>query len=208
MIESLFELGLGFIWHIIKGKMPLTIIGSTFLLGILFVCVGEWSERRKRERLDRTEHKSPRSKHALIQGVLTVMAAVFIVVGIAYGIFRLLARATPHWGWPVLPEGNVALAWMSLIVVLLSLIGILILELLWGDKHVTLSPFWIVFGFVLSVLSTCALQWLYPMLGAKPWVYFISGLMSTVLCVLLRHLQQMDEETGDSKKEGSAITVN
>lgn len=208
MIERLFELGLGFIWHIIKGELPLAIIGSTLLLGLLFVGVGEWSERRKYERLVQTDPKSLRSKRTLLKDVLIVMAATFIVVGIAYGVFRLIARALPHWGWPVLPEGNVTLAWISLIVVILSLAGILILELFWGEKPVTFALFWIVFGFVWAALSTCVLQWVYPLVAAKPWVYFVSGLMSAVLCILLRCLQQMDEEPGKNKEEGSSITVN
>ncbi|MCY7487181.1 hypothetical protein M5X00_15195 [Paenibacillus alvei] len=208
MVEKLFELGLGFIWHIIKGELPLTIIGSTLLLGVLFVCVGEWSERRKQERLVQTEPKPLRSKRTFIKDAIIVMAATFVVVGSAYGIFRLIARALPHWGWPVLPDGNVTLAWISLIVVMLSLAGILILELFWGDKPVTLAPFWIAFGFVWAALSTCVLQWVYPIASAKSWVYFISGLISALLCVLLRYLQQMDEEPGKNKEEGSSITVN
>lgn len=208
MIERLFELSLGFIWHMIKGELPLSIIIGTLLLGMLFVIVGEWGEHRKLRRMGYIEPNTHRSMNAIIQDALLVITATFVVVGIVYGVFRLGARALPAWGWPVLPEGNMILAWLSLVVVSAALAGVILLELLWGDKPVTLAPFWAVFTLVWAVLSTCTVQWVYPLAGAEPWIYICAGLLSALLSVLLRYLQQMEEDSGESKAEAGAIIVN
>lgn len=208
MIERLFELSLGFIWHIIKGELPLSIIGSTLLLGVLFVAAGEWSERRKHARLEQFGCRLQRGRDTLFKDVFIVMIATFFVVGVEYGIFRLAARALPAWGWPVLPDGNVVLAWHSLIVTSLALVGVIILELIWAAKTVSFGYFWVIYVLVCAVLSACALQWLYPVSGATPWIYLGSGLMSSLLCVLLRYLQQMEENADDSKEEADSISVN
>lgn len=208
MIEKLFELSLGFIWHIIKGELPLSIIGSTLLLGVLFVAAGEWSERRKHARSEQFGRRLQRELGTLFKDVFFVMVATFFVVGVEYGIFRLTARAFPAWGWPVLPDGNVVLAWLSLIVTSFALIAVIILELIWAAKTVSLASFWVIYVLVSAALSACALQWLYPISGAKPWIYLGSGLMSSLLCVLLRYLQQMEENVGESKEEADSISVN
>lgn len=208
MIEKLFELSLGFIWHIIKGELSLSIIGSTLLLGVLFVAAGEWGERRKNARSEQFGRRLQRELGTLFKDVFFVMVATFFVVGVEYGIFRLAARAFPAWGWPVLPDGNVVLAWLSLIVTSFALIAVIILELIWAAKTVSLASFWVIYVLVCAALSACALQWLYPISGAKPWIYLGSGLMSSLLCVLLRYLQQMEENVGESKGEADSISVN
>ncbi|MEQ7054348.1 hypothetical protein ABN764_27325 [Paenibacillaceae sp. P-4] len=208
MIERLFELSLGFIWHIIKGELPLSIVGSALFLGVLFVAAGEWSERRKHARSEQFGHRVQRGMGTLFKDAFIVMVATFFVVGVEYGIFRLAARALPAWGWPVLPDGNVVLAWLSLAVTSFALVGVIILELIWAAKTVSLASFWVIYVLVYAVLSACALQWLYPVSGATPWIYLGCGLMSSLLCVLLKYLQQMEGDVDDSKEEADAISVN
>ncbi|BFH65819.1 hypothetical protein [Paenibacillus azoreducens] len=205
MIEKLLMLSLGFLWHILKGELPISVVGATLVLGSLFAVFGEWSHRRPQRLKMEGEQVSDREVRNVIGEVLITVASTFIVAGFVYGAFQIGAKSFPAWGWPILT--SIQLAWLSLIVVGCALVGMIILELL-RKKDLNPDVFWITFTLVWAMLSACVVEWVYPLPGKMIGIDIAAGIISAAICLFFTYLQQQEFGVETTEDEGGAISVN
>ncbi|MDR0270978.1 hypothetical protein [Paenibacillus sp.] len=163
MVGTLLMFSLGFLWHMLKGELPISVVGATLVLGLLFTIFGEWGHLRSQRLKTEGEWYSQGKDRGLLKIIgegLIIVASTFIVVGFVYGAFQVGAKPFSAWGWPILTSTQ--LARLSLTVVGCALVGVIMLGLL-RKKYLYPDGFWISFTLVWAMLSACATKWAYPL---------------------------------------------